>query len=209
MAKKPARLQLGVRRVDELRPNPKNVKTHPLGQIMQLRASIQKFGFRDPIGIKPDGEILEGHGRWEAAKMEGIEEVPVLIIAGLSDREARAYAIAHNQTTANTGLDMAVVKDEVNRLGVGEDEFMSIGLTPDDLFFADMGGDANEYDFHGNRKEQSGAAPSKALSTTLKFDNTDQYATWQQFIEASRTRYDGMTIADRLMQFLSEFDHAS
>lgn len=205
MSKTP-RVSMSTMLLSRLRLSPTNVKTHPPEQIAQLRASIREFGFRDPIGVTPTGEIIEGHGRYAAAMEEGLTEVPVLILAGLSPRELRAYAIAHNQTTTNSGLDLGLVKVEVERMGLDEDELFAMGLNGDDLFFAGLDTNAAKFDYNGAEKQ--GQTTSAVASTKLLFDTADQYVLWMQFVEASRTRYDGATIAERLMQFLSEHDHA-
>src|SRR5258708_38012297 len=52
--------------VTRLRPYARNARTHSKKQIRQIAASIQKFGFTNPVLISDDGEIIAGHGRVEA-----------------------------------------------------------------------------------------------------------------------------------------------
>ena len=63
--------------IDELTPDPNNAKAHPDWQIEQIAASIEQFGFDDPVGVWHDADgrpvIVEGHGRVLAAKELGIE----------------------------------------------------------------------------------------------------------------------------------------
>ncbi len=56
--------------VENLVPDPRNVRTHPKRQIDQIVSSIKSFGFgfTSPILIDPDGAIIAGHGRLLAAK---------------------------------------------------------------------------------------------------------------------------------------------
>jgi hypothetical protein len=60
-----------------LRPNPKNPRKHSEASLERLARSLDRFGFIDPIIADDEGLIVAGHGRWLAAGLRGIEEVPV------------------------------------------------------------------------------------------------------------------------------------
>lgn len=45
----------------------KNAKTHSERQVQQIIASINQFGFNNPILIDENNEIIAGHGRFMAA----------------------------------------------------------------------------------------------------------------------------------------------
>jgi ParB-like nuclease domain len=68
----------------------------PIGkaQIKQIAASIERFGFNNPVLIADDGGIVAGHGRVAAAKLLGIETVPAVRLSHLTEAERRAYVIA-------------------------------------------------------------------------------------------------------------------
>ncbi len=87
-----------------LRPYPGNARTHSKKQIRQIAASIERFGFTNPVLISDDGEIVAGHGRVEAAKLLGRESVPALRLSHLSAAQRRAYVIADNKLALNAGL---------------------------------------------------------------------------------------------------------
>jgi ParB-like chromosome segregation protein Spo0J len=59
----PLRLAITYRSVGDLLPDPRNARTHPKRQIDQLKASIEAFGFTNPILADPEGHIIAGHGR--------------------------------------------------------------------------------------------------------------------------------------------------
>ena len=79
--------------VERLVPYERNARTHSEAQIAQIRASIQEFGFTAPILVDGKDGILAGHGRLEAAKQLGLAEVPVVVLAHLS--EAQKIGRAH------------------------------------------------------------------------------------------------------------------
>ena len=64
------------RQVEDLKPDPRNARTHSSKQIQKLAASIKEFGFIVPVLVDGQGTILAGHARVEAAKQLGMDRVP-------------------------------------------------------------------------------------------------------------------------------------
>lgn len=64
---------------EKLIPYVNNARTHSAGQINKLRSSLREFGFINPVIIDRDYNVIAGHGRIEAAKAEGISEVPCVL----------------------------------------------------------------------------------------------------------------------------------
>lgn len=102
-----------------------NAKIHTQEQIEQIKASIKAFGFNDPLGVWKN-EIVEGHGRYMACLELGIKEVPVIRLDHLNDAERKAYIIAHNKLTMNTGFDMEILMREIEDIKL---EGLDIELT--------------------------------------------------------------------------------
>lgn len=98
--------------IDSVKPYDKNAKLHPDEQVEQIVASIKAFGFNDPLGIWHD-EIVEGHGRYLAAKKLGMTEVPVIRLDDLTDEQRKAYMLAHNKLTMNSGFDIDILNEEL------------------------------------------------------------------------------------------------
>jgi len=76
--------------VDALTPNARNARTHSKKQIRQIADSITAFGFLVPLLIDDGGTLIAGHGRYAAAKLLGLEQVPVIEVNGLSEAKRRA-----------------------------------------------------------------------------------------------------------------------
>jgi hypothetical protein len=190
-------------------PDENNLKLHPEDQIDQIVASITKFGFNDPIGVDDNNNIIEGHGRFEAAKKMGLEEVPVLVITGLTEQERKAYAVAHNQTTLNTGMDRDAVRTEFDELNVQPEDYMAIGYTNDDVLFLSQAFDPQhntDTDHNGHASNNMTGFFPTVVKTVIEFDTEDQFDKFQDFQIALRQQYpDGDTIADRLMLFVAEY----
>ena len=112
----PSRLAVTYRAISELIPDPRNARTHPKRQIDQLKASIEAFGFTNPILADPDGHIIAGHGRLQAARAMGFTEVPTIVLPGLSDIQKRALRIADNKIALNAGWDLEILQQELGEL---------------------------------------------------------------------------------------------
>lgn len=102
--------------VDSLRPYARNARTHSAKQVKQIAASIERFGFTNPVLVSDTGEIIAGHGRVEAAKLLGMKRVPTLPLSHLSETERRAYILADNKLALNAGWDREVLAIELQAL---------------------------------------------------------------------------------------------
>jgi DNA modification methylase len=111
-----SRLAITYRAISDLTPDPRNARTHPKRQIEQLKASIEAFGFTNPILADPEGHIIAGHGRLQAARAMGFIEVPTIILSGLSETQKRALRIADNKIALNAGWDLEILQQELGEL---------------------------------------------------------------------------------------------
>lgn len=102
--------------IKDIKPYKRNAKLHPQEQIDQIKASIKEFGFNDPIAVWHDNEIIEGHGRLLAAKQMKMKEIPIIRLDELTDEQRRAYMLAHNQLTMNSGFDLEILTEEINNI---------------------------------------------------------------------------------------------
>lgn len=100
----------------DLKPWPGAARIHSKTQIRQIAESIRRFGFINLIVIDEDNQILAGHGRVEAARTMGLDEVPAIRIDTMSEAEKRAYVIADNKLALNAGWDRKILGDELERL---------------------------------------------------------------------------------------------
>lgn len=101
---------------DSLIPHPDNSMKHSDGQITQLVASFEQFGFNGVIVIDENNVVLAGHGRRMAAIRMGMERVPCLRRQGLTDSQKRAYIIADNQIGRNSEWDEEVLAQQLESL---------------------------------------------------------------------------------------------
>lgn len=163
--------------LSQLRGYNRNARTHSAAQVAELEASIRQFGFTSPILLDEQGEIIAGHGRLEAAKAAGLEQVPTITIRGLSPEQVRALRLADNQISSHSGWDLSLLAAEIEALqgtssfdleaiGFGGD-FLA-GLRVEDGALADLAKDVGEMRDWGRPKpadppQDPGPAPPPAL----------------------------------------------
>ena len=102
--------------IDALKPNPRNARTHPKQQIVQLVANIRLLGFLVPILADENGAVLAGHARLLAAKQAGLSVVPVIFVRGLSEAKKRALMLADNKIAENAGWNSEILAIELQAL---------------------------------------------------------------------------------------------
>lgn len=85
--------------IDLISPNPNQPRTAiDEQQIEELADSLRKVGILQPIVVRPHAEgyqIIAGERRWRAARVAGLEKVPVRIMP-CSETEALALALIEN-----------------------------------------------------------------------------------------------------------------
>jgi DNA modification methylase len=119
--------------LDRLVPYERNARTHSAEQVAQIAASIQEFGFTNPILVDGADGILAGHGRLAAAKDMGLAEVPVIVLDHLSAAQRKAYILADNQLALNAGWDMELLRMELGDLQLADFDLSLLGFSDDEL----------------------------------------------------------------------------
>jgi ParB-like chromosome segregation protein Spo0J len=99
--------------IDELIPYINNARIHSDEQIVQLQASIREFGFVQPILIDGRHNIIAGHGRVEAARREGMTEIPCVFVEHLTEAQRKAYIIADNRLAEMASWDHKLLEIEL------------------------------------------------------------------------------------------------
>lgn len=135
--------------VGKLVPYVNNARTHSPEQITKLRASLREFGFVNPCIIDRNYNVLAGHGRLEAAKAEGYEEVPCVFAEDLTEAQKKAYILADNRYAMDAGWDDDLLKVEMEAL---QELGFDVSLTGfdeseiADLFETDAEGEEDDFD---------------------------------------------------------------
>ena len=128
--------------IEKLKAYDRNARTHSFEQVAQIAASMIEFGFTNPVLIDKRGTIVAGHGRVEAARSLGLEDVPCIRLEHLTEDQVRAYCLADNKLALNAGWNMDALAAELKGLeAVGFDMSLT-GFSPEEL--AEIMGDTVE-----------------------------------------------------------------
>lgn len=114
-------------------PYAKNSRTHSEAQVAQIAGSIKEFGFNNPVLIDEDNGIIAGHGRVMAAQKLGLQAVPCIRLAHLSDTQRKAYVIADNRLALNAGWDDQMLTVELQELDSESFDLSLLGFEADEL----------------------------------------------------------------------------
>jgi len=122
--------------VDRLIPYARNSRTHSDEQVAQIASSIREFGFTNPVLIDGNDGIIAGHGRVLGARKLGMDAVPCIRLAHLSETQKRAYIIADNKLALNAGWDDELLRLELEELNVEEFKMELLGFDANELNLA-------------------------------------------------------------------------
>ena len=103
------------RRINELHPYKNNPRKND-GAVYAVMESIKEFGFKVPIVIDKNNEIVAGHTRYKAAKKLGIKSVPCIIADDLTEEQITAYRLVDNKTQELSNWDFAKLISELREL---------------------------------------------------------------------------------------------
>lgn len=119
-------IKFKVKNVSDLIPYVNNSRTHSDEQIAQIAASIQEFGFTNPVLVGTDNVLIAGHGRVLAARKLRLKEVPCMVVDGLSETQRRALVLADNRLALSAGWNVEMLALEMKAL---DDEGYNMALT--------------------------------------------------------------------------------
>lgn len=121
------------RKISDLKPHPKNPKTHPPAQVASVAKMIREFGFTRPLLIDEHDTILAGHGATLAAEEVGLQELPVVVLRGLTDTQKLALLFSDNRSFELGGWDDALRLSGLSELKTLDYSLELVGYDPADL----------------------------------------------------------------------------
>lgn len=135
--------------IEKFIPYANNARTHSPEQINKLRSIYRGIGYGDPVEVDENFTILSGHGRVEAAKAEGMTELPYVMLTGMTESQKKAYILAVNRSALDAGWDEELLAVEIEALQEQAFDLSLTGFDPDELsaFFSDGTDEAEDDDF--------------------------------------------------------------
>ncbi len=108
--------------IDELKPYKNNPRKNDEA-VEYVANSIKEFGFKVPIIVDKDYEIIAGHTRLKAAQQLGLKEVPIIIADDLTEEQVKAFRLADNKVSENAYWDFDLLSEELKNIGLDMTQF--------------------------------------------------------------------------------------
>jgi ParB-like nuclease domain len=109
--------------IDKPIPYARNARTITTAAVDKVAASIQEFGWRQPIVVDAQRVIIAGHTRLLAARKLGLTEVPVHVADNLTPAQVKAYRLMDNRSHDEASWDFELLGPELldlQNLGFGD-----------------------------------------------------------------------------------------
>jgi ParB family chromosome partitioning protein len=125
--------------IDELTPYENNANEHSDAQVEEIAASILEFGFNDPLSVDEKKMLLTGHGTHMALKLlvsrgyEKFKKVPCSVIEDLSDRQKKAFILAHNKLSKKSTWNLEKLSAEMDALVNSDFDVSMIGFDEQEI----------------------------------------------------------------------------
>jgi ParB-like chromosome segregation protein Spo0J len=155
--------------IGKLKPYEQNSKMHPGDQVDKIARSIEQFGFRIPLLIDKNNEIISGHGRYLAAMKLGIEAVPCIRAKNLSTEQIKAFRIADNKV-AESAWDEELLTQEMIELFEADFDLGMTGFSEKEL--KDL---LKDFDHETRGKEKLAQRRKGAKKKPLKLKEKYEY----------------------------------
>lgn len=108
-------LKIIYKKTEDLIPYVNNPRNND-NAVDKVASSIKNFGFKVPIVVDADNEIIAGHTRLKAAKKLGMDEVPCIVADDLNDGQIKAFRLADNRVAEYAEWDMELLESELAEL---------------------------------------------------------------------------------------------
>jgi DNA modification methylase len=121
-----------LRDIQSILPYARNPRNNQAA-VAKVAASIQEFGFKQPIVVDADNTIVVGHTRWLAAQKLGMAQVPVLVADDLTAPQIKAYRLADNRTHEEATWDNDLLALELGELRASDFDLTTTGFNAEEM----------------------------------------------------------------------------
>ena len=154
-------MQIITKKIDELKPYLNNPRFND-DAVEYVANSIKEFGFKVPIIIDKNNEIVAGHTRYKASIELGLEEVPCIVADDLTEEQIKAFRLADNKVSEKAEWNFNMLGEELAELDIDMEQFGFESL------------DINEEEFGTEFSLKDGdREPIQTMSITLSDDQVE------------------------------------
>lgn len=180
------------RPIDKLIPYARNARTHSEAQVAQIAASMEEWGWTNPVLVDEKGGIIAGHGRILAAQKlresgrENYDTVPCMTADGWTDAQKRAYILADNKLALNAGWDGEMLALELADLQEMASDLSLTGFSEMEIETM-LGDPADPADIWQGMPEYEHEDIGSVHRVVVHFATLEDYAEFQRIIGQSLT----------------------
>ena len=106
-------MEIKMVKVEDLKPYANNPRFND-DAVEYVAKSIKEFGFKVPMVIDKNNEIVAGHTRYKASLELGLKEVPCIIANDLTDEQIKAFRLADNKVSEQASWNYDLLDLELN-----------------------------------------------------------------------------------------------
>ena len=110
------------KKIDELKPYEKNPRFND-DAVEYVAKSIKEFGFKVPIVLDKNNEIVAGHTRYKASMELGLKEVPCIIADDLTEEQVKAFRLADNKVSEKSTWNYDLLEMELDSIELDMEQF--------------------------------------------------------------------------------------
>src|SRR5439155_23522078 len=99
----------------------------------RMAASIQEYGFKIPILVSSQGEIVDGDLRLKAARKLDFPEVPVIVCDDWTPEQVRGFRLLANRAANWAEWDLAAAAEELAELQTLHFDLSLTGFDPNEI----------------------------------------------------------------------------
>jgi len=126
------KLKIIYKKLEELIPYANNPRDN-INAVDKVAASIKNYGFKVPIVIDKNNEIIAGHTRFLSAQELKLNEVPCIIAEDLTEAQIKGYRIADNKVSEFSEWDYELLNIEFEELKELDFDLELTGFNMDEI----------------------------------------------------------------------------
>lgn len=170
--------------------------------------SIKEFGFKIPILVDENNVIIAGHTRKKASLELGLETVPVIRVADLSDDQIKAFRLADNKVAEFSqwndemlNVEMELIGDSLEMQNFGFDNLEMLDI--DQNYSEGFEDDEEAYESEEDDEAEEDEAPKErgySITYEIAFANEEEQEQFYDYLGTLRREYpDADTISERIL----------
>jgi DNA modification methylase len=153
-------MKIHYRNLDDLQPYARNPRRNDHA-MQQMVASIREYGFKIPLLVRSDGEVVDGHLRLKAAREMQLEQVPVILCDEWTPAQVKAFRLLVNRSASWADWDEQLVATELAELSALD---FDLSLTGFDV------GEINDFLFKNPLEDEDATPPLPVQPVTCVGD---------------------------------------